>query len=303
MAKTVKTGTPLPANFVRLSLSEPATASALGPLADLVGTWVGNKGWNLVSVPQGPNFKLLIRPYYETITIYPAGAPVPNRGGVVEQFVGTLVYDLRINDMITNETLHLENGMWLWLGNIGPQPGGGSSMVKPLPVEFSVARQASIPHGDTIIALGNAVPSKGAPAIPPVSPMPIGTPVGAMPGYFDPFMVPPTDFPEFTTSNPNQMLVDVLKTQKIGKVTTFTVDTSNAGGNISNIPFIKQHANAASCKATFWIADVLNPDGTSFKQMQYSQTVMIDFLKNGNPKIKNSLVRWPHISVNTLVKQ
>ncbi len=54
-----------------------------------------------------------------------------------------------------------------------------------------------------------------------------------------------------------------------------------------------KNANATQCTATFWIETVKNKDGSEFLQLQYSQTVLLDF---GN-------IIWPHISVGTLVKQ
>jgi hypothetical protein len=44
--------------------------------------------------------------------------------------------------------------------------------------------------------------------------------------------------------------------------------------------------------ATFWIETVQRPDGSQFLQLQYSQTVLLDFEK----------VIWPHVSVATLIK-
>ena len=61
--------------FVRLSSTPKVTDDALGPLAPLVGTWVGNTGWNMIALPQDKGFLLLVRPYIETITFAPIGAP------------------------------------------------------------------------------------------------------------------------------------------------------------------------------------------------------------------------------------
>ena len=46
----------------------------------------------------------------------------------------------------------------------------------------------------------------------------------------------------------------------------------------------------------------MNADGSHFMQLQYTQTVMLDFgtIPNGDPA---QIIRWPHISVATLVKQ
>jgi hypothetical protein len=44
--------------------------------------------------------------------------------------------------------------------------------------------------------------------------------------------------------------------------------------------------------AIFWIETVERADGTQFLQLQYTQTVILNFLD----------IDWPHISVATLIK-
>src|ERR1700734_3189865 len=89
--------------FIRLGGTPEEVANKLGPLAGLEGTWKGNSGWNLIAVPSQtagkPSFTLLIQQYSETITFTPITAPVPNRGGTVQQFITGLLYQLTINDM------------------------------------------------------------------------------------------------------------------------------------------------------------------------------------------------------------
>ncbi len=60
-----------------------------------------------------------------------------------------------------------------------------------------------------------------------------------------------------------------------------------------NIPFVTRNANATQMDAIFWIETVKQPDGTETLQLQYTQTVILNFLG----------IDWPHISVATLVKQ
>lgn len=69
------------------------------------------------------------------------------------------------------------------------------------------------------------------------------------------------------------------------------LDRSQRG--IQNIPFVVTNANADAMTAIFWIEEVEHPDcyGT-FLQLQYTQTVMLQFLN----------IDWPHISVATLTK-
>jgi hypothetical protein len=42
--------------------------------------------------------------------------------------------------------------------------------------------------------------------------------------------------------------------------------------------------------------------GQTFQQLQYSQSVIIDFPVKNMVK-KGGTIHWPHVSVNTLVKQ
>ena len=45
--------------------------------------------------------------------------------------------------------------------------------------------------------------------------------------------------------------------------------------------------------AIFWVEKVEDATGNVFMQLQYTQTVILDFIG----------IKWPHISVATLVKQ
>lgn len=287
--------------FIRLGGSPEEVASKLGPLADLEGTWKGNSGWNLIAVPSrqhgNPAFTLLMQQYDETITFTPITAPVPNRGGAVQQFVTGLMYHLTITDMkYPNGILHVENGMWLNLADIEAQPDGPvveSTLIKP----FSIARMSSIPHGDVVIALGNSGVSTGAPQFPVISAIP--QPPGLPPvfGYTDPYTK--NQFSgQFNTADVNSTLKATVAAQSVGKVTTITVDTQNKGGSISNIPFVDAHVNPSRFQSTFWIEEV-SVDGVGCMQLQYSQQADLNFIKKHN--LPGDIL-WPHVNVNTLRK-
>lgn len=59
---------------------------------------------------------------------------------------------------------------------------------------------------------------------------------------------------------------------------------------VVNIPFISKNANASKLDAVFWIEKVKLADGSVIEQLQYTQTVTIQFLS----------IDWPHVSVATL---
>ncbi|MGN6557054.1 MAG: heme-binding protein [Solirubrobacterales bacterium] len=270
--------------ITRLGRTATTTADELGPLADLVGTWMG-KGWELIAVPQGETgFHLIVRPYVEVLTVEPIGAPVPNRGPKEDMLISGLMYKTRITDRETHEPLHLENGMWLYLKN-----------AKQEPVEVPIVRQASIPHGDVLLALGTSSTGQ-APEIPTIKGAPEKE-VGMNPGYLDPYIVPREGF---DPSSPNQVLVEANKGLDIVATTTLLVSTEGEGG-ILNIPFVREHANATRFTCTYWLETVKGTKGEEVLQLQYSQQTNIEFLpkKDHEP----GLIMWPHINVNTLRKQ
>jgi hypothetical protein len=274
--------------FVRLGSVPQKTASNLGPLASLLGTWVGSRGWNLIAVPESSKgFTLLVRPITETMTFTPVGALVPNRGGPAGTLlIPALHYDLRVADAETDAPMHIENGMWLLLDD---------------PAGSQVARLSTIPHGDSVLAIGPHSVTQGPPPIPDNSAFPdTGKP--APPGYTDPYGSVKT--PGFITRNPNQTLKDVIKTQKIVQTVTLSVSTVPNGG-IVNIPFVARHANLTKFTSVLWIETVQVTDKTGkvseFEQLQYSQQADLHFLPRfDDPK---RLIMWPHISINTLLKQ
>jgi hypothetical protein len=74
-------------------------------------------------------------------------------------------------------------------------------------------------------------------------------------------------------------------------ITRASAPRTTAG--ICNIPFVQKDANATSLKATFWIETVQQKNESTFLQLQYTQTVILNFLG----------IDWPHISIATLIKQ
>jgi hypothetical protein len=227
---------------VRLGRDAQTSVAELGPLADLVGVWIGTQGWELIGVPEGApggkeGFTFIARPYAEIVSFTPIGAPVPNRGGPAgEMFITGLMYDMRIADLVTNEPLHLETGMWL---NLSDVPGG-------TPPDEPIVRSASIPHGDSVLALGTSSETAGPPDIPLPSAVPDPGPK-PLAGYTEPWLqqIPsPYDANvKFNPGIPNQVLKDALAGLSVVKTTTLSVST-DGGGGILNIPFVDANANA-----------------------------------------------------------
>ncbi|MBR7800275.1 heme-binding protein [Undibacterium fentianense] len=299
----------LPFRVQVLSEDNPSTATALGPLAGLVGTWQSQSGagWNVIAVPatfpseqNDQGFCLEVIPYLETLRFQAAVIVAGNRGPVVggvqqDQVITGLIYEQTItSDCATDfcaqrgfpkgSEIHKETGMFLNIPNLN----GG----------FDIGRLSIIPHGNSVLALGNAFVNDDG----PVS-IPFGTasiaPIGGNLGYAEgpQFTVP--QFPEFNQSNPNSVLSDAVKNQILNKVTTLVLSTNNATGGILNIPFIQNNVNAVSMDCIFWIEEVQDGDA-SFMQLQYTQTVNLVFPRSNDPQ--KTPITWPHVDVNTMRK-
>ena len=165
-----------------------------------------------------------------------------------------------------------------------------------------MVRQGSIPHGTSILAQGAVIPTvQGGPNIQPVDSTPF-TEAGPITSaaYLNPFTsaVLPSGAQSTYVKNPNQALVDAIAGQEIIRtevldISTVTNPSASQTGGLLNIPFVTSNANATQLKAIFWIETVRQQDGTTFMQLQYTQTIILNFLN----------INWPHISVATLVKQ
>ncbi len=278
--------------FTRLGASNDEMENLYGPLAGLIGTWSGNKGVNLVAVPdQKGSFKLLVAPYSETLTITALSSPTPNRGLHEIQHLPTLMYSLSIYNSIDNSLMHAENGIW---NLIDKKADDGMDLL----------RLTSVPHGDSVAALGNSSVTKGRPDIDVnFSSNPTGPgipPLGYSESQYNVEYVP-----GFVTRRPNQWLADHLTAQeaigqKVIHTTNLPVSTLNKGG-ITNIPSLVTNANPTQFDSIFWIETVHDANtGQDFQQLQYTQNINIQFPIG--PTFKG-IINWPHVTVNTLIKQ
>lgn len=272
---------------LRASPPHQIESAELGPLADLPGTWMGS-GFNLIFLPdqhQMRPFRVKMNATREVLEIEPIGGPIPNRGSVQDdiQFLG-LHYLQRVSDAVTNEALHIEPGLWLSI------PATESPQFPAM-----IVRQATIPHGDSLLAMGQSAAVAGPPTIGTISSMPTRHDGNKFPiGYLDPFLTAamPAGISADAKDDPNVVLKSAIVGQNIVNTVTLSLSTTPNGG-ILNIPFILKNANATRFDATFYLETIVQSDGCQFVQLQYTQTVILDFLD----------IDWPHISVATLVKQ
>jgi len=261
-----------------------------GALQGLIGTWQGSNGVNFIAVPdQQGAFSLLVAAYKETLNVTAVPATTPNRGLQVIQQLPTLSYHTIVNAISDGSLMHVENGFWELIDNSAANNG------------FGIFRLATIPHGNAVVAMGNATTTQGPPNI-DVSVS--GLPVGDLPvvnGYTDTYIGPPV-VPGFSPAFPNTYLSNYLAKQMtngytVTQTTTINVSTQNQGA-LGNIAQLKTNASATQFDATFWIETLQDPQGKTFKQLQYSQRIMLQFPIRSN--MSGQTIIWPHFNVNTL---
>ncbi|WP_437535138.1 heme-binding protein [Sorangium sp. So ce726] len=269
----------------------------LGPLADLPGFWEGT-GFSLIARPQfsgsDNGFFLQLNLLRETIEFTSIGSPVVNRGSRQGDIaIGGVTYLHRVTDATTGAALHIEPGTWL---NVPPTQEPASS--------GSIARLATIPHGNSICLVGSSEIAELPPTIPPANTVPFkmggeAPPAGTknpFPEYdlscqtrfrTDPL---PAGITQDLIDDPNSALREALKDQEPIQITRLI--TMSTSGGVANIPFIVSNANTATVESVFAIERVRTRWGATVLQLQYSQTALLSF----------GGLTFPHVTVGTLIK-
>jgi hypothetical protein len=158
------TSTPTqPIPTVRISPDNAVVLANLGLLAELAGTWQGG-GFNLVARPDSQDQTatfLELNLTSETLSFTPVSSAIPNRGFGQQPDIALygLTYLQQISDATTGGALHIEPGIWI------NQPPTVEPAEDPPPSGQLVARMANIPHGNSLLAQGIAVPFSGPPVI------------------------------------------------------------------------------------------------------------------------------------------
>ena len=276
-------------------------ANPLGRLAGLRGKWQGT-GFNTI---WRPNFHPHVRHFLElnlteeTMEFEEIQGAIPNRG-LLQRDINMfgLSYLQQISDKNLNAGLHFEPGIWAHV----------PATTHPLE-SVSLVRMASIPHGTAIVAQGNSttLDETDRPDIPKASIIPFGIGNPKDLGQFDETNLKTTT--KFRTSgpgltgitqkmldDPNSVLRDAITGQNITSTVRLQVTTEQKpvlGGGTANTAFLAgdsegPNAVATRVTSTFWLEKLNNE--TRASQLQYTQTVLLDFDE----------VSWPHITVATL---
>lgn len=315
----------------------------------LKGTWISREqGWNLIALPSSApnNFRLLMNQYGESLRFNVPDKGVPNRGvkpdaggktidpnDETDQLIDAISYEqivvqVAVDDFPASQKrekngnpIHHEPGFFLQFLNhisVGHKEEDGEDNGPD--EELKIARLATIPHGNSVLAMGTVEIKYGAPEIPKENALPERIDNDLEKNlYLSPYKhfedthffgaVPRTvaGFPGFFASDANAILKFAMpKKDRIKKTTILNFDTKYrnellTGIPISNIPFVTRESETTEVHATFWIMELHKTDEAKDPEfiMQYSQTVYLEFFDSDEP---GKRIRWPHVSINTLVK-
>lgn len=322
----------------------------LGPLGLLPGTWKSEgKGWNMIALPfENAQFRyrLLMNQYDEFLRFSFVDDGVPNRGVTdgftdpdttddrmaADQFIASIDYEQTINQVAQKDAfveqgstpqniniLHNDAGL---IGSSGDgihhEPGLWLHMIDDQENGNNIARLATIPHGNSVLAIGKSSSGTGTPEVPSINGLPVlDIEPANIDGFYlapykhfetEPFFgnVPPglevdgDPFPGFFPTNAAAILqFDNRHAGEIVETIKLDVGTDVQHAGISNIPFIERQADAVHMRSTFWIQKLQDESGKEKLRLQYIQNVRLDFF----PRLNDiGLIQWPHISINTLEK-
>jgi competence ComEA-like helix-hairpin-helix protein len=267
--------------------------------------------------PNYPGYILKNFRYYENIEFknkdeIPIPALAPNRGGRFNQSPRALFYDQQVKfaeGPSEDIVVHVENGSWLYLSRdpqqIGPYDTGDiiPGKIEPEPPELTVAKQISVPHGNSVLAFGSfdEYPQEGAPNIEDAdSPYPEPAYISVEPYAtkrtdLDNYQNPNTDF----TEDPNQPLqlgIDIIDPDAYlhWNVTTKPVGKDEKG-MVTNIPFEQRLAKITAYNADYWLLST--DDGDSFNHIAYRQIMDMDMIISGRK------YSFPHVTCNIITRE
>ena len=303
----------------------------LGNLRNLPGKWINAKegvetgfegrGWNMIALPfiksgNDPDYRMLVNQYNEVIEFQQIDGPVPNRGvdrpnkQNTDQALFALDYQQGIVQIAREDSPKSDdNTVGPVGGAIHHEPGFFLNIIDRRTDDLDIARLATIPHGDSALAMGKSRVFSGKPTVEPVNGLPIGATQNLASPYLAPYVAFSGDnafkrtdnFPGFDVVEPSKLLQFGIDFLDVKQTTELKFDTKLQTGGIVNTPFIVKQANATEMTATFYIMELNEPvpaTGSPFV-LAYIQVIFLEFFERfGN---EPGLIRWPHVSINTMV--
>lgn len=295
------------------------------------------RGWNLIALPfaeagQRRNYRILMNQYNEVLKFTKIDEKVPNRGITddrpaeqADQRVAALDYEQMVAQISAKDISKSEDEA----GNPGAgkpelpihhEPGFFLHMREQQTNRFDIARLGTIPHGNSVTALGRSDTIDGPPNIQDLMGFPEGvhdnildqvnnaTDIDSYLFPYNHFLQNPfqgvlegTGFPGFSPMNANALL-QLGMPNNVVKTTVLPLATDVLDAGIHNIPFVARQADAAVMRSTFWLMELEEQDNNGRPRLvlAYSQFIFLDFFNrfDGRP----GRIRWPHISINMMEK-
>ena len=274
--------------------------------------------YNVMPLPQSPpNYILKNFTYYENLqfnralqppeqcpdTAVPATAP--NRGAKDLQVPTALFYQQNVlfaDGPGKDQVVHVENGSWLnlQLGEalVGayPPPPGSNIKITGQQSPLQIAKQMSVPHGNSVLAIGSySAPTPGAPTIPALTVQNI-YPMPSSGLDLSPYTTPDPDTNPVVayTEDTNKPINDALALIKPNSYISWNVSTANHGAT-ANIPFEQSNANVSTYTAQYWL---LSTDGgETYPYLAYTQNISMGF-----PSLPGTPI-FPHVTTNVLTRK
>lgn len=295
----------------------------LGPIIHLVGNWTsipeGTYAYNVMPLPEDSHEDLFILKnfaYSEEMTFAKIPGTAPNRGGGFTQVANTLFYEQRVYFSpggivpanAEHTLVHAENGSWLYLNITNQQEGAfpdkdspnvplpdGVPALPVQPAQKEICKQMSVPHGNSILAVGSVETGKGKPTIKQVNTIPMynGAPYGVSQYGASKIVDGVETNPNI---NPNIKLVDYLNSAGVTVTDYIHYHVNAPESEITNISFETKHAKVSAYDQDIWI---LNPSSAQ-PIMMYSQNITLDLDLVSSASTESIVVRFPHITCNVL---
>lgn len=242
----------------------------------------------------------------------------PNRGQEHRQVPKAMFYDQVVyfaEGPEVGEVVHVENGAWLYLLYHevinGPFHSEGKAVDRPDGAP-EYAKQISVPHGNSILALGNYTgPHDGAPVIPQGSGLPTEVDVTRYRTQLDLISDPPSDnrrendyenphLPE--VADPLLPLREAIEAHNPIRYhyVAFSTRLASNGltGVVTNIPFEARMAAATDYEAHYWLLSATESgDEQKFDYLAYFQNITLRL------RIGQTDYLFPHVTANFLKRQ
>ena len=283
-------------------------------------------------------------------------ASAPNRGGSYTQSSHAIFYDQQIQfaegpqgpmlpDKKIGDIVHVENGAWLHFGSerqvLGPYDPDNNGpfvdgQVLPQPPYITVAKQISVPHGNSVLALGsvdirgtkrNDEGNEVAETILPGRPVivdafvpypepaditvdPRFNPYKTLLNASNDFENPSVDL-TWNANKPLQDAINIINPQCFLHWSVTTQPLFGGTGVVTNIPFEERKSKVIAYWADYWMLsqDPFDKEDKAFDYLAYSQTILMKMaIFFGNYKRPKEVADpsnyrrfiFPHVTTNTV---